>query len=253
MTKNIEIPEPLFNRLAKHASGFDTPANVITRILDLYESSFLKPDTNIIMDAFQKVFNVEPRSFGLKTSIFNGYSDDRNGVQWNIIVNRETGQVNLGVNLEGMKYKNWPITNLLLKERDNSKLVELTDIEGAESINFKMTRDAWQAAARPEIAERCISQENLKLADLTYSQWMSIIDESLACLDEVSGYRKRGIQTVYLTKSKIKKEMPTSPHLGFSLEVSKKSPTDIDTFIEAIEKAKALLMPLYRFTQERSS
>jgi hypothetical protein len=37
MNQKIEIPKALYERLSVHAKGFDTPANVIERILDYYE------------------------------------------------------------------------------------------------------------------------------------------------------------------------------------------------------------------------
>lgn len=37
MSQVIRIPDNLYKRLEKHASGFDTPANVIERVLDAYE------------------------------------------------------------------------------------------------------------------------------------------------------------------------------------------------------------------------
>lgn len=37
MSQVIRIPDDLYKRLEKHASGFDTPANVIERVLDAYE------------------------------------------------------------------------------------------------------------------------------------------------------------------------------------------------------------------------
>lgn len=37
MSKTIRITAELYNRLERHAEGFDTPANVIERILDAYE------------------------------------------------------------------------------------------------------------------------------------------------------------------------------------------------------------------------
>lgn len=39
MEKSILLPELLFKRLESHAKGFDTPANVIERILDYYEET----------------------------------------------------------------------------------------------------------------------------------------------------------------------------------------------------------------------
>jgi|APSaa5957512622_1039677.scaffolds.fasta_scaffold145543_1 hypothetical protein len=37
MNQKIEIPTILYERLSAHAKGFDTPANVIERILEFYE------------------------------------------------------------------------------------------------------------------------------------------------------------------------------------------------------------------------
>jgi hypothetical protein len=39
MTQIIRIPETLYKRLENYAQGFDTPAKVIERILDYYESN----------------------------------------------------------------------------------------------------------------------------------------------------------------------------------------------------------------------
>ncbi len=37
MSQNIKISDELYSRLAKHAEGFDTPVNVIERLLNHYE------------------------------------------------------------------------------------------------------------------------------------------------------------------------------------------------------------------------
>lgn len=37
MLKSIKIPSELYDRLAKHASGFETPANVIEKLLNAFE------------------------------------------------------------------------------------------------------------------------------------------------------------------------------------------------------------------------
>jgi len=39
MTREIRIPSSIYSRLEKHACGFDTPINVIERLLDYYENS----------------------------------------------------------------------------------------------------------------------------------------------------------------------------------------------------------------------
>lgn len=54
MEQNIKIPNELYQRLGIHAKGFDTPANVIERLLDFYEENTgvdskveIKTETNI--------------------------------------------------------------------------------------------------------------------------------------------------------------------------------------------------------------
>ncbi len=39
MSKTITVEDVTFGRLEKHAKGFDTPANVIMRLLDYYETN----------------------------------------------------------------------------------------------------------------------------------------------------------------------------------------------------------------------
>ena len=46
-------------------------------------------------------------------------SDGNEGVQWNIRVCTGTREAQLGVNREGKKYNNWPITTFLLAEIEN--------------------------------------------------------------------------------------------------------------------------------------
>lgn len=256
MNKSIELPFNVFERLATHANGFDTPSDVITRLLDCYES---QPTNNtkfnfnedIIMQAFRSHFNIEPRPFGQKTSTVSGYSDDKKGVQWNIAINSETGNVSLGVNLEGMKYNDWPITNLLLKERNDASLVNLKTTKGADKILVKMTRDAWQAASRPPIKERDIAPKGLLLSNLTTDIWNNIIEESLGCLNKMNGYKGRGRQVVSRIRSGDTKEMDVSPHLGFRVTITESEPTNIESFLIDLKNAQDILMPLYKFVLER--
>ncbi len=104
-----------------------------------------------------------------------GASDDNNCVQWNIGIDRESGETYLGVNLEGMKHKNWPITNLLL-----------ADINAAEEITVNLTRDAWQAAARSCIKERLIDGSGTTLKSMSPPLWEKMVKEALECLNLTS-------------------------------------------------------------------
>ena len=47
MTKTIEISEDIYERLGRHAQPFETPAQVIQRILDQFESDANKQDEKI--------------------------------------------------------------------------------------------------------------------------------------------------------------------------------------------------------------
>lgn len=47
MSQVIRISDELYNRLKSHAQGFDTPANVIERILNTYEVNGFEPVNNI--------------------------------------------------------------------------------------------------------------------------------------------------------------------------------------------------------------
>jgi hypothetical protein len=48
MSQVIKIPSELYRRLESHTVGFDTPANVIERILDAYEG--VSPTDRIVKD-----------------------------------------------------------------------------------------------------------------------------------------------------------------------------------------------------------
>ena len=50
MSQVIRIPESLYKRLESFASGFDTPANVIERLLDLNESKLAKTNYPTLQD-----------------------------------------------------------------------------------------------------------------------------------------------------------------------------------------------------------
>jgi len=45
MSQVVRIPSSIYERLEKHASGFDTPVNVIKRLIDYYEKSENLPST----------------------------------------------------------------------------------------------------------------------------------------------------------------------------------------------------------------
>ncbi len=261
MSPVIRVTDAIFSRLEKHAVGFDTPANVINKLLDAYESRAeltKQPlttgitDKDLVEQAFENFFSVHPRPFGQKSSVFSGFSDNNKGVQWNISLNKETGEGYLGVNLEGMAYDNWPISNLLINELDEAKLLELVNIDNSNEIHIEMTRDAWQAAARPPIKEHLISPEGLFLSELSADIWKDILDESLGCLNSSRSYKARGKQIVTRTKSGDSIEMEVSPHLRFYIQIWEKSPLEVDEIQSRISQAHSWLLPLYNFVEHQS-
>jgi hypothetical protein len=46
MSKVIDLPEDLYQRLASHADGFETPSSVIKKILDAYEGKEVKKNND---------------------------------------------------------------------------------------------------------------------------------------------------------------------------------------------------------------
>jgi hypothetical protein len=264
----IRISDDLYERLAKLAAGFDTPANVIERLVMAFEeggalangqvqnstatAAQINEPMRLIESGFQAVFQVEPRSFGQKASVWVGFSDDAKGVQWNLGIHRETGAAFLGVNLEGMKYVGWPIARLLVRERDAPELPDLTSLPSADMISVQFSRDAWQAAARPNIVERDIKGSGTALAQLTPSLWADMVEEALGCLDPRQGYKGRGQQTVTLIKSDEEVLKAVSPHLNIRSSLWNSIPDSLDEVIERIELARARLQPIYDFVRNRS-
>ena len=58
---------------------------------------------------FREVFVCRGRDFGSPSRGVLGISDGNEGVQWNAGYYIRDGAVWLGVNLEGMKYDDWPL------------------------------------------------------------------------------------------------------------------------------------------------
>lgn len=267
MSPKIEVSEEIYNQLAELAVGFDTPENVIARLINErhgYGSSVTStaPHQNsqtapqdprsFVESAFQKFFNATPRPFGQNAGVWVGASDGNKGVQWNIAIHRETGETYLGVNLEGMKYKNWPITNLLLAEQTNAELPSFAKIDAAKDITIKLTRDAWQAAARPRIREKEIDGSGTLLKDLTESRWTSMVSEALKCLNSNIDFKGRGRMEVTLEKSGEKVTREVSPHLTLQTLVWENQPASTDEATDMISSAHKKLLPLYKWVETKS-
>ena len=72
MSQVIRISDTLYKRLEAHASGFDTPSNVIETILNVYEER--NPNFKPHIDA-QDLLEVEP-AISLEISYYGGSEED---------------------------------------------------------------------------------------------------------------------------------------------------------------------------------
>ncbi len=202
---------------------------------------------NLAIKAFEKQFNTSARRFGKKHDGIKGASDNAQGVQWNVAVYRDTNEIRLGVNLEGMTYRNWPITSFIQNELSQPSLIEIVEeVQKPEQVIVQFTRDAWQMASRPEIAERQLIHSGSHLNKLTSTQWHAMLSEALTCLDPNKNFRGRVIQSV--TKRSGKAEMEVTPHLNIHTYLSYKQ-SNIDT---ALEQAHQNLKPIYEWAKQQA-
>ena len=99
---------------------------------------------------FRDVFGCRGREFGSLSRGVLGISDGNEGVQWNAGYYPRDGAVWLGVNLEGMKYDDWPVARLI--EREISRPLLLTryrrKVARPDKVTVLWARDAWQYSAR---------------------------------------------------------------------------------------------------------
>jgi hypothetical protein len=262
MAPTIEISEELYSKLSELAVGFDTPENVISRLIsDLVavdklttppgSSAIPKNPRSFVETAFQTFFKVTPRPFGQNAGKRFGASDNNKGVQWNISIDRESGETYLGVNLEGMKYKNWPIATLLLAETQDASLPSFADINTAEEITVNLRRDAWQAAARLNIKERHIDGSGNTLKDISPLLWEKMVKEAFECLNPHVNYRGRGRMDVTLVKSGNKVTKEVSPHLTFNMLVWEKQPKTLEEAVQLISASHDKLLPLYNWVETK--
>lgn len=170
-----------------------------------------------LLQSFCEILGVKGRSFGQLNKPFFGMSDGNEGVQWNISIHPQDKTIQVGVNLEGKTYKDWPISRLIQSELIAPKLPSLIgQLEKPDEIFLTFWRDAWQAASRPEIKEKYIGGRPFRFNELSEENWQRILNEALDCLDKEQGYQKRNTQNVTLVKkdgTSHSRVMQVSPHL----------------------------------------
>jgi hypothetical protein len=200
----------------------------------------------IAVNAFNSILGINGKDFGKG----KGVSDGIEGAQWNISVNDENGEAKLGVNLEGMKYKNWPISTFLKEELDNPHLLSLTNSTGANKIYIKLERDAWQGRRRPSIKEKNIKGSGTLLSELTDTIWSEMLNEAYGCLNAEKNHRGRAKQRVTLISSEEIKMMEVAPHLGFNTIAWSSIPNSEEDAKSKLQDAFGRLRPLYEFVKE---
>lgn len=169
---------------------------------------------------FRDVFRCRGREFGSPPRGVLGISDGNEGVQWNAAYYPPDGTVELGVNLEGMKYDDWPVARLI--EREISRPLLLTryrwKVARPDRVTVVWARDAWQVTARPRIKEANIAPTPIALDRLDDQGWEDALRVARECLDPLKQLRGRRKVPVTLLPSKRhpwerKVEMEVSPHL----------------------------------------
>ncbi|MBT6012363.1 MAG: hypothetical protein HOG80_13390 [Candidatus Marinimicrobia bacterium] len=215
-------------------------------IVDVHNEN--EKNTNEYLDSFRRLIGSEGATFGQRNRPEHGICDGADGVQWQLVLHTNSEFVRFGVNLEGIKYSNWPIANLLINEIEDPDFLRVcSSLPESEQINVLWRRDAWQAASRPIIDEQVIGGSTLTCNEVTSEVWELMLNEALDCLDETKDFRARAKKTVTLSGSGVTKEMDMSPHLQIYIDISQSSDIKNDLRI-----AQERLMPIYEWTIEAS-
>jgi hypothetical protein len=156
--------------------------------------------------------------FGSASLGWLGVCDGAAGVQWNTWLHRREDSADV-VNLEGLKYDDWPIARFIEREFRHPRLFEVTrQLAAPESIQMMFHRDVWRYAARPAIEERHIGLSRQALAQVDPNGWKRTLQEAYECLDPDCGHRRRGRQIVTTKGGRV--ELSVSPHLLFRQRIS---------------------------------
>jgi len=182
-----------------------------------------------------------------------GLHDGNLGVQWNAWIewtDPQTTIANVGVNLEGMKYSDWPIAKLIRQELKDPWLFEAKErVANPNLVLIALQRHAWQAAGRVQnYREQHILPPTCTLAELTPEQWLRSLLEAQACLATSDGGRTT--QRITLKDGR-QVERAVSPYLNFhrAIEIDADQSVMRDTLQIAMED----LRPLYEFVVDRTA
>ncbi|SMM99546.1 hypothetical protein SPONL_662 [uncultured Candidatus Thioglobus sp.] len=196
-----------------------------------------------ILNIFNSILKIDGRKFGQNSKEYYGLSDDAKGVQWNIAISKENRNTRLGVNLEGMKYQNWPIAKFIENEKNEMALCNINKIPKADKIIVGFYRDAWQCSSRPNINEYHIQET--PLSQLNNNIYTSILNEAHSCLDAGKNYKGRAKQNV--TRGGKLVEMEVSPHLNIYMYLPYNSSKS------EMENIFTTLQPVYELVIKQST
>ena len=205
-----------------------------------------------LKSCFRDVFGCRGREFGSRSRGVLGISDGNEGVQWNAGYYPRDDEVWLGVNLEGMKYDDWPVARLI--EREISRPLLLTGyrrkVARPDRVTVIWARDAWQYAARRRIKEASLAPTPIALDRLDGQGWEDALRGARECLNPRKQHRGRKKVPVTLLPSKRhpwerQVEMDVSPHLKIRTPLPEITP-------RAMRQARDNLEALYEFAGDRS-
>ena len=139
------------------------------------------------LDTFCEVFQLKADKvdrFGGMDQDCIGFDDDNHGVQWNTAVNFKDSHLasgDLGVNLEGNKYDDYPVERLIRRERRDFSLFKIVaSIEHRENIKVRWTRDVWANQRRRVDLQPFLY---VHLSELTEPEWQNALATAQSCLN----------------------------------------------------------------------
>lgn len=205
-----------------------------------------------LLDSFNAQLKVQGRPFGQLNKPYFGISDGNEGVQWNLAVFPKDDRARLGVNLEGLKYSDWPISKLIKSEQKDELLLRVVaNLGDPDRIILRFTRDAWQASARLAIVEEHLGEGEVKLSELAPNLWQKILAKALECLNPDANHLGRSKQLVTLKNSPLgtaPRTVQVSPHLTIWTPID---PSKDST--EELSSAISRLRPIYEWASKVSS
>ena len=202
---------------------------------------------------FRNVFGCRGREFGSLSRGVLGISDGNEGVQWNAGYYPRDGAVWLGVNLEGMKYDDWPVARLI--EREISRPLLLTryrrKVARPDKVTVIWARDAWQYSVRRRIKEANLAPTPITLDRLEGQGWADALRGARQCLNPRKQHRGRRKVPVTLLPSKRhprerQVEMDVSPHLKIRMPLA-------EITVRAVRRARDNLEALFEFAARQPS